>query len=61
MFADDFEPHEVMQAVSWKTLSMPVRDGERMRAQRGASQKIAKLSNRIARTTDLTGILDRAD
>lgn len=46
MFAAGFELLEVMQAGSWKTPAMPARYGERLRAQRGASRKLAALQNR---------------
>lgn len=46
MFAAELELLEVMRAGSWKTPAMPARYGGRLRAQRGAAQKLATLQNR---------------
>ena len=46
MLASGLELGEVMQAGSWKTVTMPARYGERLLARRGAARKLATLQNR---------------
>lgn len=41
MLAAGLELGEVMQAGSWKTVTMPARYGERLFARRGATRKLA--------------------
>lgn len=46
MIAAGLELGEVMQAGSWKTVTMPARYAERLLARRGAARKLAILQNR---------------
>lgn len=46
MIAAGLELGEVMQAGSWKTVTMPARYAERLLARRGAARKLATLQNR---------------
>ena len=46
MIAAGLELGEVMQAGSWKTVTMPARYSERLLARRGAARKLATLQNR---------------
>ena len=46
MIAAGLELGEVMQAGSWKTMTMPARYSERLLARRGAARKLATLQNR---------------
>lgn len=46
MIAAGLELGEVMQAGSWKTVTMPARYSERLLARRGAARKLATFQNR---------------
>lgn len=46
MLAAPLEFGEVMQAGSWKPVTMPARYGERLLACRGAACKLATIQNR---------------
>jgi integrase len=46
MIAAGLELGEVMQAGSWKTVTMPARYSERLLVKRGAARKLATLQNR---------------
>lgn len=46
MIAAGLELGEVMQAGSWKTVTMPARHSERLLARRGAARKLATIQNR---------------